>query len=545
MSKKPVRVVILGAGYAAIRVIMSLRKAIYDGEVEALIINRNNHHTFHGFVSEMLTGRISPHMITSPSRRIFKPAKLMLGEIEDIDLAGKTVTVSRDMDRKFFKVPYDHLVISVGSVTAHVPLSGMDKHGFDLKTYETCLRLRNHLMRIVEIAANEPDEEERRRLLTFVVIGGGYAGSEVSGELTDFQSIIRTSILKHISPEDFRVILIHSGEQILPDYARGPGANGYGNGHPKQVAYAAGYLEKNLGVNILRNHRVEAITPEEVILDDGQRIPTRTAIPTVGIKTPPLVQLLPFEREPTRGRIITEQTLRVPGQTNVWAVGDCAAVPHPVAGVCPPVGVYATFGGEELGRNILRQERGEPLVDFVHPGIGQAVSLGRRTVAGEIWGLYTRGFLGWLIAWRAGLIYFIPTWDRKLRLLADWLIWPFVGRDLVGARDKRPSDFTIHRLHLEPGDVICQRGQRLPYCYVILDGEVIKECANGQTVALHRGDSFGFGDSPQPSAETFTAKTVVKLARMRQPDAKQLKQVAKNLQVQPLTETILVEAPTL
>ena len=123
--------------------------------------------------------------------------------------------------------------------------------------------------------------------------------------------------------------------------------------------YAEKWLAKS-GLEVLTGTRIAAATREEAILDNGQRIPTRTIISCAGNALSPLLDTLPFPRD-ERGRLITDETCKVVGTEDVWAAGDCAAVPHPKGGTCPPVAIYAMYAGRQIGRNIRRQLAGKEL----------------------------------------------------------------------------------------------------------------------------------------------------------------------------------------
>src|SRR5215212_2540690 len=222
----------LGGGYTAIHFCRALKPAIEAGKLDVTVVNRENYHVFHGFVGEMLTGRVSPSHILSPARRIFPPANVHVGEIQNINLRSKFVTTARSIDGARVELPFDQLVIALGSVDRAEAYPGLAEHAFKLKTYEDVLRLRNHIISMFELADVERDEQERRRLLTFFIAGGGYAGTEVAGELSDLGRRLTKREYKRIDPDEIRVVLVHPGPTILPEMQ---GAEG----HPKLGACAS------------------------------------------------------------------------------------------------------------------------------------------------------------------------------------------------------------------------------------------------------------------------------------------------------------------
>jgi NADH dehydrogenase len=524
--KRPVRILILGGGYVTISATRALRKAIRSGEAEVTVVSRENYHVFHGFVSEMMTGRIQPGQILSPVRRIFAPARIHVGEIESIDLQAQRVTVSRQLDGRTQELYYDHVVLALGSTDNLEAYPGLAEHAFKLKTYDDCFRLKNHILTMFELADIEADPAERRRLLTFFVAGGGYAGTEVAGELADYIRILTSREYKSIRREECRVVLVHPGETILPELHHGTGAAGYGEGHPRLVEYATRHMHK-LGVELMTSTRVLWVTPAEVGLSNGQRIPTRTIVSAVGTKAPALFDTLPIPRD-ARGKVQTDRDLRVVGYGNVWAAGDCASVPHPAGGTCPPVGIYALVHGGIVSRNILRVARGQAPQPMRYAGLGQAVSIGRRTAVGEMRGIEFKGLMCWLV-WRMMLIYNIPTWDRKLRLIADWLIWPLVGRDIVEMSVSDSDDYEISHQVYQEGEVILEEGQEGKYLYLITDGEVDLVRGEHRVATLSAGAYFGHARRGRRAAETVRARTPVRAVTVRSDQAHRLQGLVASL----------------
>lgn len=525
--KKPTRILILGGGYVAIFACRALRKAINRGEVEVTVVSKENYHVWHGYVSEMITGRIAAGQILSPARRIFTPARVHVAEIEAIDLHEQQVITSRQLDGRQYKLEYDQLILALGSAEHLDAYPGLAEHGFRLKSYDDCFRLKNHILKMFEMADIETDPAERRRLLTFFVAGGGYAGTELAGELADYVRLLTNREYKHIRRDECRVVLVQSGPHILPElYGSKGSAAGYAGSFPKLVEFATRHL-KRLGVEVMTETRVAYCTPNEVGLSDGQRIPTRTIVSAVGTKPAPILDGLPLPRG-DRGRVATEPSMRVVGYENVWAGGDCAAVPHVSGGTCPPVGTYAMEMGTHIGKNILRQLGGQGIKPFTWPGLGQVVSIGGRTAVGEIKGIQFKGLLCWLM-WRAISYYYFPSWDRKLRLLADWLIWPLVGRDIVEMSVDDGDDYEIHNHIYQPGEIILEAGHVSRYIYLITEGEVEVVKASGERAVMGAGSYFGATQRSRRMQETVVARGVVKAVTVRSDQAHRLHQVVGSL----------------
>ena len=516
----PPHTLVLGGGYVAIYLARASKRAIKADKLRCTVVNRANFQAFHGFVGEMVTGRVSPSHICSPARRLFPPAQVHVAEIQQIDLQNRVVTTARSIDGARTTLDYDQLVLCLGTVDRTEAYPGLAEHAYRLKTYEDCLRLRNHFIEMFELAEIESDPDERRRLLTFFIAGGGYAGTEVAGEMSDLARLLCEKEYPRINRDECRFVLVHPGPTILPELY---GRDGTGpEAHPKLVEFGMKRMGK-LGVEVMTETKVDAATPNEVLLSNGERIPTRTIVSAVGTKMPPMVERLNLPKD-ERGRIITDEFLRVPGHDGIWAGGDCAAVPLPkVPGAtCPPVAIYAMKQGHQIGGNLVRMVDGKLPKAFSFPGIGQGASVGRRSGVGELKGIEITGFGAWLM-WRLLLIYYFPTWDRRLRLMTDWLIWPIVGRDIVELRGVRSDEYDIKHNLFQAGEVIAQEERTGKYIHVIVEGEVellLQQDGNEQVLdTLGAGDHFGTRWLESFEMETARAKTTVRTVALRRDQA--------------------------
>ncbi len=508
----PIRVVCLGGGYVAMWLTKALRNAIICKKVELVVVSRDNYHTYHGFIAEMLTGKIQPSQVTSPARRIFDPAYFCNAEIENIDVINQVITTSRSLDGKQYELTYDHLVISLGSVDDLSRYPGIAEHAMKLKSFNDCYKIRNHLIQMLELAEIETDPEERSRLLTFVVAGGNYGGIEVATELADHFRLLIKKEYRQIGLEEITVVVIHSGERILSELVLR---------FPELVRYAENFLDEEFSnLKIITNTRIFAATPEEAILSNGERISTRTIISCTGTAQSPLLDKLSLERD-KYGKVVTDEFVRVKGTNNVWAGGDCAAVPLPTGGNCPPLAIYALTCGYHIGENILRSIESRRLKAYKFTGLGDAVSLGNRHAIAHLKGVPLYGFNAW-VAWRIALFIFVPSWERKFRLLIDWSMWPFLGRDIISMKVQDKQG--LKQAYFQPGQVIVKPGDVGRCLYLIRSGEVeVLEESNGEIIieTLGSGKYFGQAAVLENSYHTATvrAKTSVQLVTIDKEEA--------------------------
>lgn len=520
-------ILILGGGFVAQKVVRGLRRQIRRGDVRATVIDRDNYFTFHALIGEMVTGRLVPSSILNPARRVFEPARLHVGEIESIDVEARKVVTSRRLDGARFDLDYDKAVVCLGSGENLEAYPGLAEHAFRLKSFDDCFRLKNHVMEMFELADIEKDPNERRRLLTFFVAGGGFSGSELAGELADFVRRLTKREYRSIKREECRVVVVHPGPTLLPELYGSKNTERSEKSYPGLVAYGMKHSQK-LGVELMLETKVVGATPNEVYLSNGQHIPTRTIVSAVGSKAWPVLDDIPLPRD-ERGRLVTDEFLRVDGRDDLWAGGDCASVPHPRGGTCPPVALFAQQHGIQIGKNIRRSLAGKPLRPFRSGVIGQGISIGNRTAVGTLKGIPMKGKLAW-VAWRSvvwGIA--IPSWDRRLRLLADWAIWPIVGRDIVQMGPSEIAAYDVRHHVYQAGETITESARPVRLVHVIVEGEV--EIVGGRDGAeelietIGPGDHFGRKWLQHKRADLARAKSLVRTVALQEDQANQLQDV--------------------
>lgn len=516
------RVVVLGGGYVAVKVCQALRRPIAERRLDVTVVTGSTHHVFHGFVGEMVTGRVSPGNILSPVRRVFAPAKVHVGEIQRVSLEQKRAVVARSIDGQRTEVTWDHVVVALGTEDRTDAYPGLDEHAFKLRAYADCFALKNRIIEMFELADVERDPDERRRLLTFFIAGGGFAGVEVAGELADLARRLtgERNEYPRLRYDECRFVLVHPGPTILPELAAD---------FPRLVRRATRHIEQ-LGVELRLSTRVAFATPQQVTLSTGETVPTRTIISAVGSRPNPLVAALDVERD-DRGRIRVEPTGLVVGRHDVWAGGDCTAFPTAQGGDSPSVALYAYKHGEHIGRNLRRVlVDGEPPRRFTWPGLAQGASVGRRWAVGEVKGIQVTGLPAWL-TWRLLLTYYFPSWDRRLRLFADWLIWPIVGRDIVAPHVGERGEYDILHNVFQPGEIIASEARAGRYIHIIVEGqvEILSAGAAGTVLAtLEPGDHFGQRWLETFDPEVARAKTVVRTLAIRRDQAPRLQEVMRS-----------------
>jgi NADH:ubiquinone reductase (H+-translocating) len=516
---KPKRVLCLGGGWVAIYLARTLRPAIKRGEVELTVVSRDNYSTIHGMIAEMLTCKVQPLQINASVRDLIAPAHLHNAEVVSIDLAKREVLTRRSLDGRAYPLQYDDLVLGLGSVEDLSRYAGIAEHTFPLKTFANCYRLRNHLLSALELASIETDPIERKRLLTFVVAGGNYAGVEVACDLVNYFQLLCRKRYTELKPDEFKVALLEIGGGILPELA---------TRHPHLVRTAAKQVDR-LGIDVRLNTALSAATADEAVLKSGERIATRTIITCTGMRPSPLLEKISGPKD-KRGRIETDQHCRVVNAENVWAGGDCAAVPHPDGGSCPPLAHYAQNSGKTIGKNILRAMAGRPLKSYSFNGLGEACTLGHGYAIAHLKGIPACGWIAW-IGWRFIILtMFVPSWRQRVRLMGDWFMTMILGRDIVNPKiDDHPG--ISHALY-EAGQVVVEQNETRKFHYLVEAGELemVSQSPNQEQLLKTFRPGEYLGHLTRPNSDCFVrARTRARLLAIEEDAADALSEVRPDL----------------
>ncbi|MBA2794422.1 MAG: FAD-dependent oxidoreductase, partial [Thermoleophilaceae bacterium] len=307
------RVVILGGGFGGVSVAQGLEKRFAsDPDVDVTLVSASNFLLFTPMLAEVASSAVEPQHVSAPLRAACPRTRFRRGVVEGIDPVSRAVSVRTGGSMPCEVLPYDHLVLALGTVPAYRDLPGVEANSFALKDLQDAVGLRNHVIGLLEEADGERDAAERARALTFVVVGGGFAGTEAVAELFDL-----THGVLHLFPgvraQELRFVLVHSREGILAEVGDELGA------------YALAKLRER-GIEFRLESRVESADPRAVRLEGGEEIATSTLVWTAGNRPAPVVAKL-SERLGERGALTVEPTLAVPGHPGLWALGDCARVP--------------------------------------------------------------------------------------------------------------------------------------------------------------------------------------------------------------------------
>jgi NADH dehydrogenase len=252
----------------------------------------------------------------------------------------------------------------------------------------------------------------------FVVIGGGFSGVEVAGELIDCLGSIRR-FYPGVKANELKVTVLHDGERLLPEL-------------PAALGAAALKSLRRRGVRVQLGTRAKRVYDDGVELADGALHLACTVLGTIGTRPNALVTVMGLPTE--RGRIVVAGDLSVPGHPGVWALGDCAQVPNAHDGTnAPPTAQFAVREGCLLAHNIMQAVNGRDTRHFKHKSLGAMASIGHMKGVAEVFGLPLSGLPAWLL-WRAYYLSQMPTLGRKLRIFVEWTWGMFFPTDITHLR---------------------------------------------------------------------------------------------------------------
>ena len=449
----PKRILILGGGFAGVEVLRRLQSKFQTNVgIEITMVSKDNYMLFTPMLHEVASGMIETRHIVTPIRAFCNRSRFYSAIVEDIDLKNKRVIIRSsattplgNTDRSTVEhdilelkntrsLYYDYLVIALGSETKFFGMSDVQQNAFTMKSLNDAINLRNHIVYLLEqsdqlpsnyattdTSSNNTYKDLQKRLLTFVIVGGGFAGVETAGEINDFIKDSAKDYYHNIDSNNIRTIIIQSGNRLLPEMS-------------EELAEFALQKLRNSGVEVILNTRVVGATANSVKLSNDTIIPTKTLIWSGGVSPNTLITNLTCEHDKS-GRIVVNKYLEVPQFKGVYALGDCAYITDPYTGKpCPPTAQHAIREGAVVAKNIISTIADEKRLDereaFNYKTKGMMASIGKRTGIGNLLGIEVQGFLAWWI-WRNYYLVNLPTLQKKIRVMSDWMLDIFFKRDVT------------------------------------------------------------------------------------------------------------------
>jgi len=391
------RVVIVGAGFGGLWAARGLARR----PLHVTLVDRNNYHTFFPLLYQVAAAELGPTDIAYPVRSIFRRSdnvQVRMGEMTGLDLDARVVLTDDG------PLPYDYLVLALGSEPAFFGVEGAEEHAFPLRWMADAVPLRHHVLTRFEEAITA-GSEERRRLLTFVIVGGGATGVEFAGALSELVFGPLLEDFHDIRPADVHIQLVEASGSLL-------------GGMPAKLAqYAAQRLGRR-GVTVRLGTAVLSVEADSVLLEGGERLPTATVVWTAGVRGDPRVAQwgLPIGRG---GRVPVTDRLHLAERPEVFVIGDLAYLEDDRGRPLPQVAQVAIQQGRRAAANLRALVEGREPRPFVYRDPGMLAVIGRNAAVAHVAGFAFRGLVAWLL-WLGIHVSWLIGFRNRALVLLNW-----------------------------------------------------------------------------------------------------------------------------
>jgi NADH dehydrogenase len=472
------KVLVIGGGFGGVFAAKALERQ-GRGKLEVELVNSNNYFVFQPLLPEVAAGSIHSADAVVPLRQLLRRLQVRQAEIMGIDFDAKKVIVVQGAKRTPIDLPYDELVIALGTGVDLNRFPGLPEHALTMKDLADAHRLRTHVIGCLETADVTREPDTKQQLLTFVTVGAGFSGVETVAETRE---LVRRALkyYPNIKEDEIRFYLIEYANRILPTFPA------------DLAAYATRRLQLH-GIEVLTGVGTKSASGTAVELTDGRIIPTSTIVATIGNGPHRLVETLGLDMH--WGRIKTDRFMRVPSLDGVWALGDAALIPlveHPgedPAHYATQTAQFAVREGRQLASNIVAKLDGKPLKPFAYTSKGSLASLGMSKAVADVYGFKLSGTLAWLL-WRGFYLSFLPGFWSKFRVGLTWMINTVMPPNIVQIQTPPPA---TRYVHYRKGDTVFEPGMLIDGFYTVVKGSFRLTIDNEET-GEHFEKVFGPGE---------------------------------------------------
>jgi NADH dehydrogenase len=395
------RVVIVGAGFAGYHAARELHRRA-GGRVQITVINAADYFLYLPLMPQVAGGLLEPRHICVSLLTKLQGVRFVLGEVSHIDPKTKTVHWASP-DGGTGQCGYDRVILTAGSVNKLLPVPGVADYAIGFRSIAEALYLRDHITRQLELAAVASDPTERDAHCTFVVVGGGYTGTEVAAQ----GQLLTTRLarkLPGLAGQKVRWLLLDTAPRLLPELDR-------------HLSTTAERVLRRRGVEVRTGQSVKEAMKDSVRLSTGEEVATRTLVWCVGVRADPLVDGLDLETN--KGRLVTDEYMAVPDTDGIWACGDCAAVPDLTrpGEVCGMTAQHAQRQGKLVAGNVAASVGIGAARPYKHRDLGFLVDLGGAAAAANPLGVPLSGLPANAVT-RAYHLYSMA--GNRGRVFGDW-----------------------------------------------------------------------------------------------------------------------------
>lgn len=395
------RIVIIGGGFAGI----SLAKKLSKQEVQVVLLDRHNYHTFQPLLYQVSTGGLEPDSIAYPIRKILKDFPnfhFRLANVEEINVVENKVLTD------IGELKFDYLVVASGSETNYFGNSEIEKNSMAMKTIPQSLNLRSLILENFEEALLTSNLHERNALMNFVIVGGGPTGVELAGALAEIKKGILPKDYPDLDTRLAQIHIIQSSDCIL----KGMSA--------KASEKAEDFLEK-LGVNVWKNVRVTNYDGKTVTTNTDLTFETATLVWAAGVKGAIIKGLNASEFVTKGDRLMVNEFNQVKGFSNIFAVGDSACMSNnEFPNGLPMMAQPAIQQGKQLGENMIRFIEGKPMIPFIYKDKGAMATIGRNKAVVDLKRFKFQGVFAWYV-WMFVHLFFLIGFRNRMVVFINWV----------------------------------------------------------------------------------------------------------------------------
>jgi len=398
------RVVIIGGGFGG----LYTAKALASKDIDVLLIDKKNHHTFQPLLYQVATTVLSPNQIASPLRHILRRAKnveVLLGEVVGINRENRTIRLSDDSETSF-----DFLVVAAGARHSYFGNDNWEADAPGLKTVEDATEIRRRILTAFEDAERDAYLTGDDTPINFAIVGGGPTGVELAGAIAGIARHVLVNDFQTIDTNRARVMLFEGTDRLLGTFA-------------PDLSVKAEKQLVDLGVEVHTNSLVTSIEPNRIKVGDDW-IPVRVTLWATGVAASPLGRLLSADTD-RAGRVLVRPDLRLSDNDNIFVIGDMASLKDTKGRIVPGLGSSAMQMGKATAKNILRLIRGEASVPFTYLDKGNMATIGRNKAIAEIGKVHLSGLIAWL-AWCFVHVMLMIGFKNKILVLFEW-VWSYVS----------------------------------------------------------------------------------------------------------------------
>jgi NADH dehydrogenase len=401
------RVVIVGGGFGGIQ----LAKSLKNKEVQVLMIDKHNYHTFQPLLYQVATGGLEPDSIAFPLRKVFKDHNnvfFRVANAEHIDAENNVLKTN------IGNITYDHLVIATGSTTNFFGNETIENNSMPMKTIPEALNLRSLILQSFEEALLKDSINEQEALMNFVIVGGGPTGVETAGALAELKMHVLPNDYPDLDLRRMQINLVENNERLLSSMS-------------VEASNQAENFLKELGVMIRTNDAVLSYDGLKAVLKSGKELESTNLIWTAGVKGA-IIEGLDKAEYFRGGRFLVDEYNKVKGYDNVYALGDVAAMlSDDYPNGHPGVAQVALQQAKNLSKNIISALNGRKLKAFKYFNMGSMATVGRNKAVVDLPFIRFQGFFAWFV-WMFLHLLFLVGFRNKMVVLINW-VWNYFSYD--------------------------------------------------------------------------------------------------------------------